>query len=56
MNVKECESNINNTLKKLANIKTNRKPNPLILKDMLGADADYLVGSLIRNNRKSKTR
>ena len=34
---------------------TKRKFNPLILKDMLGVDADCLVPSLIKNHRHSKS-
>ena len=56
LNDNERESNISNTLKKLGNILTKRKFNPLILKDVLGADADCLVPSLIKNHRHSKKR
>ena len=55
LDVNERESHITNTLKKLGNITSKRQLNPLIMKDMLGADADCLVPSLIKSHRHSKT-
>ena len=55
LNDNERESNISNILKKLGNIMMKRRFDPLILKDMLGADADCLVPLLIKNHRHSKS-
>ena len=55
LNETERESNIANTLKQLRNIKKDKLVSPLILKDMLGADADALGNHIVKKSRKNKT-
>ena len=55
LNDKKCEWTISNMLRNLTNIKMKRKFKPLILKDMLGADVDCFVGSLIKITENRNT-
>ena len=54
LNETERETNISGTLKKLGNITKKRSMSPLMLKDMLGADATALGISITKKYRKSK--